>query len=192
MIGRAGAVQPPASERDRILDQAFARADPDPIRAAALFADAGPGPSLEHSRMAVWAACLERTAAGADGWRRYLEDRPPKRLAAGARLALIQALIDRGSFEAALGERSLLPVEDRSKADELLFAVDDQDIRLEAARRLVVENPSFLAGADRELDQRLASRLPPEERLERAAALRRAGRSSWGTLSCRNMSYDRF
>jgi soluble lytic murein transglycosylase len=173
-----GVVAVPFPERDRILDQAFALADSNPDRAAALFADAGPGPSLENSRMAVWAACLERTAAGADAWRRYLEDRPPASLAVRARLALIQALIDRGSFEAALAERLLLPVEDRPKADELLFEVDDQGIRLEAARRLVVKNPSFLASADRELDRRLTSKLSPEERLERATALRRAGRPS--------------
>jgi soluble lytic murein transglycosylase len=59
-----------------------------------------------------------------------------------------------------------------------LFEVDDQGIRLEAARRLVVKNPSFLASADRELDRRLTSKLSPEERLERATALRRAGRPS--------------
>ncbi len=173
-----GAVQAPAPERNRILEQALALADSEPGRAAALCADAGPGPSLETSRMAVWAACLERTAAGADAWRRYLEDRPPDALAARARLALIEALIDRGSFEAALAERSLLPLEDRSTADELLFEVGDQDIRLDAARRLVVENPVFLAAADRELDRRLASKLPPVERLERARAWERAGRFS--------------
>jgi soluble lytic murein transglycosylase len=172
------AVHTPDLERDRILDQAFALADSNPDRAAALFADAGPGPSLESSRMAVWADCLERTAAGADAWRRYLEDRPPEGLAASARLALIQTLIDHGSLEAALVERSLLPVEDRPKVDELLFAVDDQDIRLEAARRLAVSRPSFLAAAESELDRRLASKLSPAERLERAGAWRRAGRSS--------------
>jgi soluble lytic murein transglycosylase len=185
-----GAVQAPAPERDRLLDQAFALADTDPGRAAALCADAGPGPSLETSRMAVWAACLERTAAGVDAWRRYLEDRPPESLAVRARLALIQALIDRGSHDVALAERSTLPEEDRSKVDELLFAVDDQDIRLEAARRLVVENPSFLASADRELDRRLASKLPPEERLERAAALRRAGRSSHAASELRGARWS--
>lgn len=172
-----GVVQAPVAERDRILDQAFALVDSNPDRAAALCADAGPGPSLETARMAIWAGCLERTAAGAEAWRRYLADRPPEALATRARLALIESLIESGAFEAALAERSLLPVDDCSTADELLFAIDDEEIRTAAARRLTVENPVFLAAADRDLDRRLASQLPPEQRLGRARALRLAGRS---------------
>jgi len=182
--------QAPIPERDRILDQAFALADSDPGRAAALFADAGPGPSLENSRMEVWADCLERTAAGAGAWRRYLEDRPPETLAARARLALIEALLGRGSFEAALAERSLLPVEDLSTADELLFAVNDQGVQLDAAQRLAVDNPAFLAAADRELDRSLASKLQPEERLERAGAWSRSGRSSRAASELRGQRWS--
>jgi soluble lytic murein transglycosylase len=185
-----GSVRAPVSERDRLLDQAFALADSDPGRAAALCADAGPGPSLETSRMAVWAACLEDTAAGADAWRRFLKDRPPEALAARARLALIEELIDHRSFEAALAERSLLPVADRSAADELLFGADDQDIRIAAARRLAVEEPAFLSAADRELDRRLVSKLPPAERLDRARAWGRSGRSSRAALELRGQRWS--
>jgi len=185
-----GAVQYPVPKRDHILDQAFALADSDPGRAAALFADAGPGTSLENSRMAVWAECLERTPAGVDAWRRYLEDRPPDSLAIAARLALIQALADGGSFEAALSERSLLPVEERPEADELLFEVGDPDVRREAARRLAVTRPAFLATADRQLDRGLASKLSPQDRLERAVALRRAGRASRAASELRGQRWS--
>jgi soluble lytic murein transglycosylase len=169
---------PPEPQRERFLDQAFAAADSDPARAATLFADAGPGPSLENSRMAVWAACLESTTTGPDGWRRYLEDRPPEDLAVHARLALITSLTDRGEVTAAVAERSRLPPGSRSKADELLFSIADPAIRAEAAKRLAISSPSFLATADPGLDQRLASKLSPRERLERARAWRRTGRSS--------------
>ncbi|MCW8985662.1 MAG: hypothetical protein OQK55_09985, partial [Thermoanaerobaculales bacterium] len=168
----------PDSERERLLDQAFAVADSDPARAAILFADAGPGASLENSRMAAWATCLERTTAGPDGWRRYLEDRPPEGLAVRARLALINRLTDRDEVEAAVAERSLLPPESRPKADELLLKIADPAIRADAAERLAISSPSFLAATDPGLDQRLASKLSPSERLERARAWRRAGQSS--------------
>jgi soluble lytic murein transglycosylase len=168
-------IQLPDSERERILDQAFRISDSNPAHAATLFADAGPGPSLENSRMASWATCLERTDAPSDAWRRYLNDHPPDSLAIRARLALIRTLIDQGAVEAALTERSLLPIESRPQVDELLFAVDDPEIQIEAARRLAVSSPSFLAGADRELDRRLASNLSPKDLLERARGWRRIG-----------------
>jgi soluble lytic murein transglycosylase len=182
-------VQHPESERDRLLDRAFSIAESDPDRAIALFTQAGPGPSLENTRMAVWADCLERTSAGIDAWREYLEDRPPASLGARAHLALVRALADSGALEAALDERSLLEGENGSTADEILFATDDQKIRLEAAQRLVITRPSFLSSADRELDRNLASRLPPEERLERAAAWRRAGRSSRAASELRGKNW---
>jgi len=173
-----GDSSPPDSERERLLDQAFAVADSDPARASTLFADAGPGASLEHSRMAIWATCLERTTAGPDRWRRYLEDRPPEVLAIQARLALIKGLTNRGEIEAAVGERLLLPPESRPKADELLFAVADPATRAEAAESLSISSPSFLSSADSGLDRQLASKLSPPEHLERARAWRRAGRPS--------------
>jgi soluble lytic murein transglycosylase len=177
-------------ERERLLDQAFAVADSDPAHASTLFADAGPGASLENSRMAVWATCLERTAAGPDRWRRYLEDRPPEGLAVRARLALIKTLMNRGEVEAAIGERSLLPPESRQNADELLFETNDPATRIEAAKRLVISSPSFLAAADPGLDQRLASKLSPPEHFERARAWRRAGRSSRAASELRRARWN--
>ena len=96
------------SERELLLDQAFAIADSNPARASTLFADAGPGPSLENSRMAVWAICLERSSAEPDEWRRYLNDRPPEGLASRARLSLIGLLVDRDEVEEAV-TRTLVP-----------------------------------------------------------------------------------
>jgi soluble lytic murein transglycosylase len=140
--------------------------------------------------MAVWATCLERTTAGPDGWRRYLEDRPPEGLAVRARLALIGTLTDRGEVEAAVGERSLLAPESRSKADELLFAVADLVTRTEAAERLAISSPSFLAAADPGLDRRLASKLSPSEHLERARAWRRAGQPSRAATELRGARWN--
>jgi len=169
---------PLPSERERLLNQAFAVADADPAQASALFADAGPGTSLENSRMAVWATCLERSSAGPDEWRRYLNDRPSEGFGVRARLALISALVDRGEIEAAVGERPFLPAESRSKADELLFAVADPATRAGAAERLSISSPSFLSSADPGLDRQLASKQSPSELLERARFWRLAGQPS--------------
>jgi len=180
---------PPVSDRERLLEQAFAVADSNPAHAATLFADAGPGASLEYSRMEVWATCLERTTAGPDGWRRYLEDRPPESLAVRARLALISTLTERGDVEAAIRERSLLPAESWSNADELLFAVTEPATRAEAAERLAISSPSFLTTADPSLDRHLAAELSPPERLERASAWRRAGQPSRAATELRGLRW---
>jgi soluble lytic murein transglycosylase len=128
--------------------------------------------------LTFWADCLERATARPDAWRRYLEDQPPEDLSNRARLALIRGLVDEGLLDMALAESSLLSIDERSKADAMLLAVDDPQIRLGAAGRLAVHSPSLLTAADRDLDRRLASRMPTEDRLTRAAAWRRAGRPS--------------
>jgi len=180
---------PPVSERDRLLDQAFAVSDSNPDRASTLFADAGPGASLENSRMAVWASCLERSSAGPDEWRRYLSNLPPNGLADRARLSLISALADRGEVEAAVDERSLLPPESWSKADEILFAVGEPATRIEVAKRLAISSPSFLAATDPNLDRQLASNLSPSEHLDRALAWRRAGQPSQAASELRRLQW---
>jgi soluble lytic murein transglycosylase len=175
----------PDSQREKILDQGFLLAATDPARAADLFAEAGPGPSLEHSRLIAWADCLDRNAAASDAWRRYLDDQPPEYLANRARLALIRTLIDEGFLEMAAAESNLLPIGDRSEADAMLITVDDPQTRLEAAGRLVIQSPSILAAADRDLDRRLASLLEPEDQLHRASAWRRDGRPSTAAAELR-------
>ena len=180
----------PLPERERLLDQAFASVDSNPARAASLFADAGPGASLENSRLAVWASCLERTTPGPDEWRRYLGDRPQKDLAIRARLALIEILLDRGEIDAAVGESDLLSPVDRAKADELLFASSDPATRAEAAARLAISSPSFLAAADSGLDRKLVSRLTPPEHLDRARAWRRAGKPSRAATELRRARWS--
>jgi soluble lytic murein transglycosylase len=98
--------------------------------------------------------------------------------------------MNRGEVEAAIGERSLLPPESRQNADELLFETNDPATRIEAAKRLVISSPSFLAAADPGLDQRLASKLSPPEHFERARAWRRAGRSSRAASELRRARWN--
>ena len=180
---------PPVSERDHLLDQAFAVADSNPARASTLFADAGPGASLENSRMAAWATCLERSSAEPDEWRRYLNDHPPEDLAARARLSLIRLLAERDEVEEAVRERSFLPNENRPEADELLFTVAERATRSEAAVRLAISSPLFLSAADPRLDREIASNLSPSEHLERARAWRRAGRPSRAAAELRRLRW---
>ena len=52
-----------------LLDEAFAAVDSDPRRAAQLFADAGPGATLERVRLEEWLAALEVSDAGEEAWR---------------------------------------------------------------------------------------------------------------------------
>jgi soluble lytic murein transglycosylase len=183
------APQPLSSERESLLDQAFTLAESDPGRAASMFADAGPGASLEVSRMAVWADCLEKIDAEADTWRRYLDDRPPEDLATQARMALISVLIENNSYVEATNERMLLPEDDQTAADELLYASGDPNFKIEAARRLVVRNPSFLIKADRDLDRRLAASLSPQQHLDRARSLRLAGRPKQAASELRRLKW---
>jgi soluble lytic murein transglycosylase len=128
--------------------------------------------------MATWKSCLESARAPATAWRTYLEDGPPPDLAASARLQLMKLLIADGHNDAAVEERELLPAQSLSAADELLMAADRPEVRLAAARRLVVGSPSRLAALAPELDHSLAAELTLEERLARSRAWQRLGRPS--------------
>ncbi len=176
----------PSSAREQTLDRAFAAAEADPARAAALFAEAGPGAALEQARMAVWEDCLERTGATAGAWRQYLADNPPAKLAGTARLSLIRKLAENGDLDALLEERALLPVELQPRADETLLGAADSEIRLAAARRLAVIGPQRLAARDRALDRRLLATLAPRDRLERAREWRHAGAPSRAAAELRS------
>ncbi len=176
----------PSSAREQALDRAFAVAEADPARAAALFAEAGPGAALEQARMTVWEDCLERTGATAGAWRQYLADNPPADLAGTARLSLIQRLAENGDLDALLEERALLAVELQPRADDTLRGATDSGIRLAAARRLAVIGPQRLAARDRALDRRLLATLEPRDRLERAREWRRAGASSRAAAELRS------
>ncbi len=150
----------------------------DPGRAAALFADAGPGPALEHARIVQWAQCLREIDADSGAWQRFLDDVPPKTLADRARLAMIRKLIDEGNPQEALDERSRLSPEVQPEADETLLAVDDPSIRLDAARRLTISAPSRLQSRDPDLDRQLFRSLSEEQRLQRARSWLRSGSPS--------------
>jgi soluble lytic murein transglycosylase len=175
---------------EQTLDQAFALAPTDPSRAAALFADAGPGTALEYARMASWADCLERLDASPESWRRYLEDSPPPALANRARLALVRALADAGEIGAVVDERSLLPTELQATADELLLAGGDPTIRLEAAHRLAVTAPRRLDSHDRALDREISAGLEPLDRLDRVRAWRRDGAPSRAATELRSVRWQ--
>ena len=179
----------PSSPREQALDRAFALAESDPGSAALLFAEAGPGATLERARMAVWEDCLERAGATPEVWRRYLADSPPDDLAGTARLWLMKKLAENGDFAAFLDQRTLLPVELHPRADEFLLDAPDLEIRLAAARRLVVIGPQRLASHDRSLDRRLLATLSPHDRLERAQEWRRAGAPSRAAAELRSVRW---
>jgi len=179
----------PSSAREQALDRAFAVAKLDPESAALLFAEAGPGATLERARMAVWEDCLERTNATPEAWRRYLTDNPPDDLAGTARLSLMKKLAENGDLDAFLDQRTLLPVELHPRADEILLDTPDPEIRLAAARRLVVTGPQRLAAHDRALDRRLLAALAPRDYLERARQWRRARAPSRAAAELRSVRW---
>lgn len=154
-----------------------------------LFAEAGPGATLEHARMAVWENCLERADATPEAWRRFLADDPPAELAGSARLSLIRKLAENSDLDALLEERTLLPVELQPRADETLLDATDSEIRLAAARRLAVIGPQRLAAHDRALGRRLLATLGPRDRLERAREWRRAGAPSRAAAELRSLRW---
>jgi len=181
-IAAAACGNPPAPQtdelRERTLDLAFSLASTDPARAAALFADTGPGAALEHTRMASWADCLDQTRASRDAWRRYLADHPPPALESRARLALLEALAEAGEIAALISERAKLSTDLQATADELLLASGDSAVRLEAARRLAVAAPGKLEALDPALNRQILADLEPHDRLERSRAWRRTGSPS--------------
>jgi soluble lytic murein transglycosylase len=179
----------PSSAREQALDRAFALAESDPGRAALLFAEAGPGATLERARMAVWEDCLERAGATPEAWRRYLADSPPDDLAGTARLWLMKELAENGDLGTFLDQRTLLPAELRPRADEFLLDTPDPEIRFAAARRLVVTGPQRLAAHDRTLDRRLLATLSPRDHLERARQWRRAGAPSRAAAELRSVQW---
>jgi len=179
----------PSTAREQALDRAFALAESDPGRAALLFAEAGPGATLEWARMAVWEDCLERAKATPEAWRRYLADSPPDDLAGTARLWLMKELAENGDLGTFLDQRTLLPAELRPRADEFLLDTPDPEIRFAAARRLVVTGPQRLAAHDRTLDRRLLATLSPRDHLERARQWRRAGAPSRAAAELRSVQW---
>jgi soluble lytic murein transglycosylase len=158
-----------------ILDQAFSAAEDDPVRAIELFERSGVGAELERARLEAWARCLERIGAASDGWRRFLDDRPPQDLADRARLELIDELIEKGSIAEALDERRLLSPGRQADADAALLTAADDHVRYDAARRLAVSDPRALRSLDRALDDVMLREMAPESRLERARSLRQGG-----------------
>jgi len=176
--------------RERTLDLAFSLASADPVRAAALFADTGPGADLEYARMASWADCLQQTQASPEAWRRYLADGPPPSLENRARLALVRALADAGEIAALAAERTLLPTELQPEADELLLTAGDSAVRVEAARRLAVVAPRKLDSLDRTLDRQILAGLEPPDRLDRSRAWRRSGAPSRAAAELRAVRWQ--
>lgn len=176
--------------RERTLDLAFSLASTDPARAAALFADTGPGATLEHARMASWADCLDQTQASPDAWRRYLADGPPPSLENRARLALVRALANAGEIAALASERTLLPTELQPRADELLLMGGEAVVRLEAAHRLAVAAPQKLDSLDRTLSRQILSGLEPQDRLDRSRAWRRSGAPSRAAAELRSVRWQ--
>ncbi len=161
----------------------------DPVRAADLFGQAGPGPSLEGARMNAWADCLRRSSATADSWRRYIADQPPPRLMGSARLELIRELVSMGADAEAVAERALLPEDLQPAADEALLSLQDPGQRLQAARRLAVTSPRRLAAHDRALERSLIASLSPEDRLSRSKAWRRGGSPKTAAAELRRLKW---
>ena len=175
--------------RDQLLDQAFQIMPTDPVRAADLFAQAGPGPSLEEARMAAWAGCLRKIQASADSWRRYLGDHPPPQLAGTARLELIRKLVEMDAAVEAVAERGLMPDSLQPAADEALLSISDANQRLQAARRLVISSPKRLAAHDRKLERTLLASLSPEDRLARSRAWRSGGSPKTAAAELRSLKW---
>jgi soluble lytic murein transglycosylase len=179
----------PSAEQRRLtlLARAFSVRTSDPIGAADLFAEAGTGPSLERARFAAWYDTLERGAADAARWQRFIDAQPGDRLAGPAALKMADALADEGRNDEAVAVLLAAPEQVRHPADRRLLDLADPATTAEAARRLALDAPRLLRDASRTIERTALAGLSHDDWMRRAAAWRRAGLGSRGAAELRGL-----
>lgn len=179
-----------ASERLELLDQAFASARHDPVLAARLFAQAGPGATLERVRLEAWLSALERSGAGERDWRGMADEDLPDDLDGRVALGLARALAADGHSAAAAEVLEGAPPNDRVAADLELMSLGDGNWREPAARRLAVAAPHRLRRVAPRDDDAALRGLGRVDRLERAAAWRLAGSPGRGAAELGSLRFS--
>ncbi len=182
---------PPSTEsRLDLLEQAFALRLQNPMRAAELFATAGPGAFLERARFEAWFEALELGDAAAEHWRVLLGDLPPVDLAVRARLSLAAALIDAAEISEAVVLLEGAVGEARVDADAMLVTLGDGPWRVPAARRLAVLAPRRLRQLAPDLEDRVVADLTVDEWLERATRWRAVGWPRTAATELRSLNWQ--
>ena len=170
--------EPPPAPTDARL-QAIGRAldlrATAPLEAASLLEQAGAGVVLERVRIETWLSCLERSTAAPAQWQALIADGPPADLEGRAQLGLVRALRRAGREHEAVEALESLARSGSEDADAALLSAQDREVRLRSARRLAVLAPRRLAEAGPGLEAEVVRTLSARERLQRAAAWRRAG-----------------
>lgn len=172
-------------ERLSRLDRAFATRSSDPESAARLFADAGPGSTLERARLEGWLVALASSSADVSAWREVASSPMPDDLETRALLGLARALAADGHTEEAVALLQDAPDHGRRTADQELLQIGDGPWRLEAASRMAVSAPNKLRRDAPELEDSAVASLAPEQLLERSAAWRGVGGAGRGATELR-------
>ena len=165
----------PETRRLELLARALELREADPSAAAALFAEAGPGPVLERLRVEQWLAALERAGAGSAAWQGALTPGLPADLELRARIGLARRLAAEGRPAEAASVLEQAPPAEQVAADLALFELGPGPWRLPAAARLAVAAPGRLRRAAPELERATVASLDPEQLLARSASWRASG-----------------
>ncbi len=171
------------------LAEAFRTRALDPKRSVEAFAAAGPGTALERVRVAAWLEELESVPSPPSAWRRLLAEHPPAVVEGRARIGLARALAAAGQRSAAVSELETVDGKDRIRADAALVELGDGAVRAAAARRLAVVAPAELHRLDPDLEVRVLTGLTAQERLQRSASWRAAGRPERAVAELRRLRF---
>ncbi len=158
-----------------------------PEAAAEALRQAGVGPELERLRFEVWLEALERGQVPSEAWTEFFDQGPPPDLEDRASVALAEALVWEGRFEAALNVLERVSAGGAVRADAARLSWPEPEVREASAARLAVTAPVVLRREAPSLENAAVVALNPEGRIDRGIAWREAGYPAQGAAELRRI-----